>query len=162
MSPFTTTPRQAEEGNPLRDISSLSNNIIERREPNQIDPNQLCPDWIASESMSRRDPRRRCLIVVGDRVVQIAFVPIGVAAQQISEGILGMQADLDVEIGKRALQIALQSPQVSAVSMGFLVRRVETDGFIQIGNRAITAPISTGADTRVWRLAATEVDTKRK
>jgi hypothetical protein len=73
-----------------------------------------------------------------------------------------MQADLDVEIGKRALLIAFQLPQVSAVSIGFLVRRVETDGFIQIGNRAITAPISTGADTRVWRLAATEVDTKRK
>ena len=36
--------RRAEEANPLRDISNppSSNYIIERREPNQIDPNQLC------------------------------------------------------------------------------------------------------------------------
>ena len=77
------------------------------------------------------------LIIIGDRVVEVAFSAVGQTAVEIGGGVIGRQADRLVVIGDGALEIALFVKGVAARHERAAVIWIEPDRFGQIDDGAV-------------------------
>ena len=79
------------------------------------------------------------LVVVGDGLVELALVLVGIAPVVVGNGVLRVEGDGLVEVGDGLVELALVVVGIAPVVVGSGILRVEGDGLVVVGDGLVEA-----------------------